>query len=208
MRSILLAMVAVVLAVTAFAEEPAAPVAQTPAEAVKRSLSFLQDKGDWWMREKKCAACHHVPMTIWSFQEAKARGYAVNEQLLAEMLTWTTAPDNRAKLLSADPPKTKEPGKNKVQMGSVFLGLALNAQQQTAPEAAAWLARFNTHTAETQEEDGCYIGPDGRAPIFDSKEVVTVLVATALSPKGSTAANASRDKAIESLKTKKAEANP
>src|SRR4030095_15797084 len=140
MRYTFLALAALLITSPLFAEEPAATppaakdaAAQTPAEAVKRSLAVLQDKGGWWMREKKCASCHHVPMTIWSFQEAQARGYAVNEQLLSEMLTWTTAPDNRAKLLSADPPKTKEPGKNKVQMGSVFLGLALNAQQQAAP---------------------------------------------------------------------------
>src|ERR1044071_134718 len=45
-------------------------------------------------------------------------------------------------------------------------------------------------------------------PIFDSKEVATFLVATALTPKGSAVANSSRDKAAEWLKTNKAEANP
>src|SRR5436190_7385321 len=135
MRSFLFAIVTIVLAVPALAEEPAAatPAAQTPADAVKRSLAFLQDKGGWWMREKKCASCHHVPMTVWSFQEAKARGFAVNEQLLSEMLTWTTSPDNAAKLLTPEPLKNKEPGKNKVYMGGVLLALALNAQAQTAP---------------------------------------------------------------------------
>lgn len=215
MRSSFILLVVLLITSPVHAEEPpAAPAAtkdaaaQAPVESVKRSLAFLQDKGGWWMREKKCASCHHVPMTIWTFQDAKDRGYAVNEQLLAEMLTWTTATDNAAKLLNSEPLKNKEPGKNKMQMGSVFLALGLNARPQSAPEATAWLTRFNAHAADAQEADGCYVGPDGRPPIFDSKEVATLLVATALSPRGSTATSAPRDKAAEWLKTNKAGANP
>ena len=80
------------LSVTAL---PAAAFADTPApapadvrEAVSRSLPFLEKEGVAWMRVRKCASCHQVPWMLWSMNQARRRGFAVDADLLAARNEW------------------------------------------------------------------------------------------------------------------------
>jgi hypothetical protein len=59
------------------------------SRAVERSLPFLEKGGVDWMRERKCASCHHVTFMIWSHREALARGFAVDAKKLDEWTRWT-----------------------------------------------------------------------------------------------------------------------
>src|SRR5438034_2423332 len=71
----------------------------TPDDAVRKALGYLEARGVAWMRERKCASCHHVPMMIWTMHEAQRHGFAVNKDALAEVTAFALADDNRAKLL-------------------------------------------------------------------------------------------------------------
>ena len=57
--------------------------------AVERSLPFLEKGGVTWMNEKHCASCHNVSFLLWSHNEARARGIAVDETKLAAWTDWT-----------------------------------------------------------------------------------------------------------------------
>jgi len=57
--------------------------------AVERSLPFLERGGTQWMRDRKCASCHHVTFMLWSHREALGRGFAVDTEKLAAWSDWT-----------------------------------------------------------------------------------------------------------------------
>jgi len=59
------------------ASVPAPP--PTPRHAIEHALPFLEREGTAWMRERGCASCHHVPFSLWSRQEARLRGFDVDE---------------------------------------------------------------------------------------------------------------------------------
>jgi Squalene-hopene cyclase C-terminal domain len=74
---------------------PAAALAETPApapadvrEAVGRSLPFLEKEGVAWMRGRQCASCHQVPWMLWSMNQARRHGFAVDADLLAARNEW------------------------------------------------------------------------------------------------------------------------
>jgi hypothetical protein len=59
---------------TAFADKPAAPgspaTPQQVHQSVQRSLKYLQAESTSWLNTRKCAACHHVALPVWSMIEA------------------------------------------------------------------------------------------------------------------------------------------
>src|SRR5262249_18018623 len=92
MRRFLAGLVLVALA-------PALPAAEPDArKAIDNGLKFLTEEAVAWKAERKCSSCHHVPMTIWALNEAKGRGYAVDEKALAELTAWVNAKDDPGKV--------------------------------------------------------------------------------------------------------------
>ena len=72
--------VAIILAVLIM--QPSAH-GQTPAkqpdepEAIKKGLDYVESKSLAWLRQRKCASCHHVPMMVWAQRDARERGEEV-----------------------------------------------------------------------------------------------------------------------------------
>ncbi len=70
----------------------ATPV-KPPGEAelrtgITRSLDFLAREGEEWMSAKNCNGCHHLPELLWSYREARQRGFAVDSKKFGEWLAW------------------------------------------------------------------------------------------------------------------------
>src|SRR5262245_23956938 len=89
----LLSLFCLAVAQVATAQEAAPETAQTSPDvkaAIDRGLAFLAKDAAAWKAEKKCASCHHASLMVWSLREAKQRGYAVDEPLLAELTKWLT----------------------------------------------------------------------------------------------------------------------
>jgi hypothetical protein len=74
------------LSISAEATETAS--ASSPHAAVERGLQFLRKEAYRWKETRKCAACHHAPTMIWTFNEARRRGYTVDEAALKEITAW------------------------------------------------------------------------------------------------------------------------
>jgi hypothetical protein len=68
----------------AYADDPDIDVKTT----INRGLAFLAKDSLARRESKKCYECHHAPFTIWALNEGKQQGYAVNEDLLAELTSW------------------------------------------------------------------------------------------------------------------------
>src|SRR5947209_6098933 len=57
--------------------------------AVERSLPFLEKHGVAWMNERGCLSCHTVSFQLWSFNETRRRGIAVDARKLEEWTNWS-----------------------------------------------------------------------------------------------------------------------
>ncbi|MEX0714517.1 MAG: hypothetical protein WD278_19430 [Pirellulales bacterium] len=86
MRSLVAALSLLASSGTALADEPASQPADVSA-AVDRGLAFLVKDALAWKNEHNCVSCHHAGLVVWSMREAKQRGFAVDEPVLAELTT-------------------------------------------------------------------------------------------------------------------------
>lgn len=151
-------------------------VAPDPKAAVERGLAFLAQDSLAWKESKKCASCHHAPMTLWTLHEAKTAGYKVDEKAIAELSAWSVAKDDPARLLPkrpADAPKqTRQP---------LFrMAVGLGTGDTSDPAVKQWLVSAGTSLAEDQSEDGAWRVGEGRQPMVAAEEVTTVAVLLAL----------------------------
>ena len=89
--------------------------AQRTAE---RGMAFLESDAAKWMKERKCASCHHGIMTVWVLTEAKSQGYAVAAESLQETVKWT-----KTLLANIDKPRDSRPGWNMVSTPAVYFAV-------------------------------------------------------------------------------------
>src|SRR5262249_46985855 len=131
--------------IAASKDESPEPVRRT----IERSLEFLDKDAVAWVKKQKCATCHHVPMMVWTLNEAKHRGYRINDKSLAEVTDWALAEKNRPSVFP-DLPLDK----NKTEpdfLGPLNLALALSAVRNPDSAQSAARQRFLTHALTRQE---------------------------------------------------------
>src|SRR5262245_21956847 len=155
------------------ADKPAPKALPTVHEAVRRGIAYLEVRGAAWMNERKCASCHHLPLGIWALNEARSKGFTVDEKVLDQLTTFALAADNRAKVLPN--PNDKRPGADNLNLAAIYLSIGV-ANQSVAEDKS----RLTAHIVAKQEKDGAWTGPAGRAPLFDTREVTTMLAVLAL----------------------------
>jgi len=186
-RTRLLAGIALATLLTAGAkaradESTKPPTPEQVRKAAERGLSFLEADAAKWRKDRGCATCHHGTMTVWALAEAKSRGYAVDKDLFADTVKWTSE-----RLKDIDKPRDTRPGWSMVSTPAVYLAvMALAIPDQTAL-AADDLKRIAGHLLRHQEADGSWAWSSAPAknrppPVFESDEVVTLLAYTALGP--------------------------
>ena len=68
--TILLTLIAAsALATPVAAGKPSTETAEIRA-AVRKSLPYIEERGVWWIKNKKCTSCHRVTFMVWSLIEA------------------------------------------------------------------------------------------------------------------------------------------
>ena len=87
MRSLLMALSVVITSGAFLTKSSAAQPAAVDA-TIDRGLAFLAQDAVAWKNEHNCTSCHHAALVIWSMREARQRGHAVDEVLLAELTKW------------------------------------------------------------------------------------------------------------------------
>ncbi|MBI3734985.1 hypothetical protein HY256_00530, partial [Candidatus Sumerlaeota bacterium] len=95
------------------------PPATSTHLAVERGLQFLQKEAYRWKAAKGCAACHHAPLAVWAFNEARAKGYAVDKAALNELTTWEFSA-TRTNAMSVQPPP-----RDVLNLGAVYVLLSV-----------------------------------------------------------------------------------
>src|SRR5262249_16131580 len=138
-------------------------------EVVRKGLAYVEAKSMTWLREKKCASCHHVPMMVWVQRDAQRHGFAIDETALKQASDFLLGPENHASI-GPDPGAVARPG-TPYSLMAVYTTLALreggNEPLPAAQEAAAQeiVVKSATHLLSKQDSDGSWKRFEGRPPI-------------------------------------------
>jgi squalene-hopene cyclase-like protein len=153
---------------------------------------FLVQDAVKWRTERKCATCHHGTMTVWALNEAKAQGYNVDAQALADMTQWTKE--------RFGPRPSGPTGPGIASVPQIYLGM----MSQNLPVLSRdEINRIAVHLAGRQSDDGAWDSPppkNGPPPTWESRETMALLAMLAwesyvpADAKEAAAAKASRDK--------------
>jgi squalene-hopene/tetraprenyl-beta-curcumene cyclase len=197
------------------ADEPAAlPTSSSPVADAKvvatigLGLTFLAKDAVAWREEHHCASCHHAALVVWSLQEAKQHGHAVDEAVLAEMTQWIA--DSGDGTTSLPRPEGIPKAFNEKAV-SYALGLASVAAPNDASRAGA--KRLLQTVKNDQLENGSWASwPETRPPLFGhSDERATLSAVLALLPAanaGEETAVAARDRGVQWLESTKSDGDP
>src|SRR5262249_19535194 len=159
-------------------------------------------------KEHNCASCHHASLVVWATREAKLRGHAVEEPVLAELTKWVAeSGDGKFGLeRPASAPRAASPK-------AVYFALALGVDPRPDEVSQRGLTLLLKTVAAEQPENGSWsTWPETRPPLFGSSdESLTVLATLAVLPAaaaGDESAQAVRDKAIRWLAETKTDDDP
>lgn len=83
----LLVIVSLVCSAATRAEEPA--TVEQARQTISRSLPFIEREGVAWKEKRKCVTCHQVSTLVWSFREARQRGFEIDSSKLKEWSEWS-----------------------------------------------------------------------------------------------------------------------
>ena len=129
-------------------------------QTVDRAVHYLEAECASWLKTRKCAACHHVPMPLWALAEAGQQGYAIDHKFLAE--TAELLLGSRDKLMAArifpnpaDPPDPRPQGRG-LNMGLPFLAVAAQALPSLTEGQNESLKLIAEEIVNKQQPDGSW----------------------------------------------------
>jgi hypothetical protein len=167
------------------ATPPERPTENEPTErqihrAVEGSTGFLEKEGVAWMKKQQCASCHHIPVMVWALNEARNRGYPINEKALVEVTSWALAEGSQAQVFPDLPLDKKRTETDYLGPLLMALGVGASDNRESAVEKAR--RRLLAHALSQQAKDGSWnANSGGRPPVHASKDVQTSWLLLAMS---------------------------
>src|SRR5271165_1433938 len=177
------------LSLPALADEPTSiprATTQQVQQTVERAIGYLQTESSAWLRTRKCAACHHVPMTLWALSEAERQGYAIDKKFVAD--TTDSLLGSRDKLMAskifpdpADPPDPRPQGRG-LNMGLPFLAVAAQSLPALEEGQKQSLRLIAEEIVKKQQPDGSwqFFATLRRPPINESQTTDAAWIIIAL----------------------------
>jgi squalene-hopene/tetraprenyl-beta-curcumene cyclase len=177
-------------------------------ETINRGVAFLVKDALAWKAKHNCVSCHHAALVIWSMREARQRGHAVDEQVLAQLTKWL-AESGDGKFRLARPvkaPKAMSPG-------AVWFALALGADPKPDAISQKGMKLLLGTVKSEQTENGSWSPwPETRPPIFgnsvDSMTALATLAVTSAAATGDKDAKGVRDRGVKWLAETKTDDDP
>jgi len=154
---------------------------------VERALTYIFNKGEAWIRERKCVSCHMIPHMMWSLTVASQSGYKLPKDKAKELTQWSL--DDAYRL----------------SPGSEGLAQLILAKGGRVSNEDRFMAHFVESLQEKQRADGSWaIGgqtPEQKRPRVESMEVTTMWAALALDQELGEKAKPAVDRAREYIST-------
>jgi len=153
---------------------------------VDRAIRYLQSECAAWLKERKCAACHHVPLVLWSLGEAGRQGYGIDGKFVGD--TTESLLGSREKLLAskifpdpAVPPDPRPQGRG-LNMGLPFLSVAAHSLPSLEEGQKQSLKLIAEEIVRKQQPDGSweFFATLRRPPINESQTTDAVWIIMAL----------------------------
>ena len=153
---------------------------------VERAIGYLQKASADWLRTRKCAACHHVPMPLWALSEAERQGYSIDKEFVAR--TAESLLGSKDKLLAskifpnpADPPDPR-PQARGLNMGLPFLAVAARSLPTLNEGEKRSLKLIMEEIVKKQQSDGSweFFATLRRPPINESQTTDAAWIIMAL----------------------------
>ncbi len=123
---------------------------------------------------------------MWALSEAKRQGYEVAAAYLSETMQWT-----KERLAGIEKPRDPRPGWEMINTPALYLAAMARHQPGQEILSAPELRQIANHAARHLESDGSVLTPatmspprpvNGPPPIFESREVLTLLAVLAMLP--------------------------
>ena len=157
-------------------DAPAAAADSSPRtvrRAVERAIPYLQTESATWLAQRKCAACHHVPMPLWALGEAARQGYAIDRKFVAETIEAAIGGPEKmiaSRLVSgpADPPDPRPMAKG-VNIGTVFMAVAARSVPSLTEGQEQSVRRILDDVVKKQRDDGSWDFFLSRPPVNESQ---------------------------------------
>ena len=146
----------------------------------------MQIESAAWLKTRKCAACHHVPMPLWALSEAERQGYAIDKKFLAD--TTESLLGSKEKLLAskifpnpADPPDPRPSGRG-LNMGLPFLAVAAQSLASLEAGQKPSVKLIADEIVKKQQADGSweFFANLRRPPINESQSTDVAWIIMAL----------------------------
>jgi hypothetical protein len=148
---------------SALPDEPASIPAATRQQAeqtINRAIGYIQTESAAWLKSRKCAACHHVPMPLWALSEAEQQGYPINKKFVTEVTESLLG--SKDKLLAskifpnpADPPDPRPQGRG-LNLGLPFLAVAARSLPSLEKPQKQSLSLIAEEIIKKQQPDGSW----------------------------------------------------
>jgi hypothetical protein len=166
------------------------PIAIPPAtsqqiqQTVDRAIAYTQKESAAWLSVRRCAACHHLPLVLWSLGEAERQGYAIDNKFVTEQVEAALGSHETmiaAKLFDdpAAPPDPRPLAKG-VKIGTAFMAaaaLTLPALEEGQKQSLRYIA---DEIVKKQRDDGSWEFFLGRPPINENETTDGVWLIMAL----------------------------
>jgi hypothetical protein len=183
------------IAAAALAEERLDPT--TVRETAQASIQWLEKDMRDWREGNSCAACHHGPMYLWSMQQARRQGYAVDGAQLQDYTKWMLTDESarifprvaKSELRSAEQ-RTKKTCLNEMKddpdlsvrlsQPTIYLTHALRELPDDDPLKQLGWQKVVNHLAAAQHEDGSFVGRNAWRPIFNTPQILTRFIVTGI----------------------------
>src|SRR5262245_43199391 len=163
--------------VTLFVVSTTSAAENDARKAIESGLKSLTEEAVNWKADRKCSSCHHVPMTIWTLNEAKRRGYMVDDKVRADLTAWVVAKDDPAKV------NPKQADRKQIHVNQTPLMLALGFEAGDVKEATTRdaLKAMLAIVIADQDNDGAWRLAYIWEPHGSTSDVMTTLALWALS---------------------------
>src|SRR3954464_10694211 len=155
-------------------------------QTIERAIPYVHTESAAWLKTRKCAACHHVPLPLWALGEAARQGYAIDKKFVTD--TTESLLGSRDKLLAskifpnpADPPDPRPQGRG-LNMGLPFLAVAARSLPRLNEGEKQSLKMIVEEIVKKQQADGSweFFATLRRPPINESQTTDAAWIVLAL----------------------------
>ena len=164
---------------------PSATTAQIE-QTIDRAIGYIQGECDSWLKTRKCAACHHVPMPLWAMTVAEQHGYTIDRKFVVEK--FESLLGSKDNLLAtrifpnpSEPPDPRPSGRG-LNMGLPFLAVAAQEIPWLKEGQKQSLKLITEQILEKQQPDGSweFFANLRRPPINETQSTDAVWIMLAL----------------------------